>query len=192
MKFNMGCGSRKLPGFINVDAVAACSPDQVVDLEVTPWPWEDNCATEIHFIHSLEHMEADPKVFLAIVAETYRIASDGCLLQINVPHPRHDNFLGDPTHVRAITPKTLDLFDHLLCDRAVAAGAANTPLAHYIGVDFELVHTDTVVDEPFLSQHRSGALSLEALKLMVLTQFNIARELKMTLRARKPTRQLSL
>src|SRR3954452_15303504 len=104
MKFNMGCGRRKLEGYVNVDAVAASGADQVWDLEQTPWPWADGCAEEIRFIHSLEHMGADTKVFLAIIQETYRIAAPGCRVVIHVPHPRHDHFLGDPTHVRPVTP----------------------------------------------------------------------------------------
>jgi hypothetical protein len=185
MKFNMGCGAKKLPGFVNVDAVLACGPDEVIDLEKTPWPWPSDVATEIVFNHSLEHMGADPKVFMAIMSETWRIARDGCEVRINVPHPRHDNFIGDPTHVRAITPQMLGLFDRRLCDQVMALGGANTPLAHYLGVDFETTHTETVVDEPFLSQYRIGALSEEALRLMLRTQFNIAREFKITLRVRK-------
>jgi hypothetical protein len=189
MKYNMGCGSRKLPGFINVDAVAACSPDQVVDLEVTPWPWPDSCADEIRFIHSLEHMGAEPKVFLAIMSETYRIAADGCTVQIDVPHPRHDNFIGDPTHVRAITPQTLALFDYEVCTKALKLGAANTPLAHYLALDFETVHTDTVIDEPYFAQLRSGAISEADLKGLIRSSFNVVREYRFTLRVRKSARQ---
>jgi hypothetical protein len=186
MKFNMGCGARKLPGFVNVDAVAACSPDQVADLEATPWPWPESCADEIRFIHALEHMGGDPKVFLAIMSEIYRIAADGCRVQIDVPHPRHDNFLADPTHVRAITTQTLLLFDREMCDRAASAGAANTPLAHYLGVDFQLIHTDTVIDEPHFSQFKKGLLSEADVKRLVRSQFNVVRELRMTLKVRKP------
>lgn len=187
MKFNMGCGARKLPGFVNVDAVAACSPDQVVDLEVTPWPWPDGCAEEIRFIHSLEHMGGDPKVFLAIMSEIYRIAADGCTVQINVPHPRHDNFLGDPTHVRPITPKTLTLFDRKLCDKIVAEGGANTPFAHYLGVDFEVTHTATVVDEPYFGEFKRGELSEAELMRLVNSSFNVVSEYRFTLKVRKPT-----
>lgn len=185
MKFNMGCGARQLPGFVNVDAQAACSPDEIVDLERTPWPWPSDVAHEIHFIHSLEHMGADPKVFLAIMAETWRIAADGCLVQINVPHPRHDNFLGDPTHVRPITPQMLQLFDREACDVAQAAGGANTPFAHYLGIDLRLIQTTTAIDEPYFSEFQRGDLTREALDRLIASQFNVVRELKMTLRAVK-------
>src|SRR5437879_4750936 len=116
IKFNMGCGHRKLAGYVNVDAVAACEPDEVYDLESTPWPWADGCAEEIRFTHSLEHMGGDPKVFLAMMQELYRVSADGCTVQIDVPHPRHDNFIGDPTHVRPVTPQMLSLFDRSLND----------------------------------------------------------------------------
>ena len=51
---------------------------------MTPWP--DSCANEMRFIQSLEHMGADRKVFLAIMSETWRIAADGCAVQIDFPH----------------------------------------------------------------------------------------------------------
>ena len=39
MKLNLGCGNYKMNGFVNVDKFADCEPDEVVDLEVFPWPW---------------------------------------------------------------------------------------------------------------------------------------------------------
>src|SRR6185312_6059082 len=116
--------------------------------------WPSDVADEIQFIHSLEHMGGDPKVFLAIMSETWRIAADGCRVQINVPHPRHDNFIGDPTHVRPITAQMLQLFDREFCDRAQAASAPNTPFAHYLGVDFRVVGTTNVIAEPYFSQYQ--------------------------------------
>ena len=38
MKFNMGCGFKKLEGYVNVDKYPECSPDMQFDLEVLPWP----------------------------------------------------------------------------------------------------------------------------------------------------------
>ena len=75
-----------------------------------PWTFSDNEIEEIIFIHSLEHMGAQEDIFLNIVKEIYRICKSKAVVQINVPHPRHDNFLGDPSHVRAITPQLLTLF----------------------------------------------------------------------------------
>ncbi|WP_394764292.1 hypothetical protein [Phenylobacterium sp.] len=186
MKFNMGCGHRKLAGFINVDTSVLCEPDEVVDLEVLPWPWPDGCASEIRFIHSLEHMGQTPSGFLGIMCEIYRLATDGCEITIHVPHPRHDNFLNDPTHVRPITAGTLALFDKRLCENALALGGANTPLALMLGLDFETVATETALDEPYFTRLKSGVLSEADAYQLLLTQNNIARELRFVLRARKP------
>src|ERR1700761_187803 len=106
----MGSGLNRKPGYVNVDASAESEPDEVFDLEVTPWPWPDSCAEEVRFNHSLEHMGGDAKVFLAIMKELYRICAHGAIVDIHVPHPRHDYFIGDPTHVRIITTEVLRLF----------------------------------------------------------------------------------
>jgi hypothetical protein len=130
-------------------------------------------------------MEADAKVFLAMMQELYRVAADGCVVRIDVPHPRHDNFIGDPTHVRPITPQVLTLFDRRLNDEWKRLGGANTPLAHHTGVDFETVRSDVVVDEPYYGQFKRGELSRSDLQRLLHTSYNIAREFRITLRARK-------
>jgi predicted SAM-dependent methyltransferase len=185
MRFNMGCGHNRLDGWINVDASPVCQPDQVVDLETTPWPWDAGCASEIRFNHSLEHMGADARVFLEIMKEIYRIAAPDAVVHINVPHPRHDTFISDPTHVRIVTPDTLTLFDRRLNDEWQAKGAANTPLAHYTGVDFVIENVTLMLDEPFASDHRAGRLGQEMLNTLIRLQNNVAIEYQMRLRARK-------
>jgi predicted SAM-dependent methyltransferase len=104
MKLNMGCGQHKLPDYINVDTASECSPDVLFDLEQHPWPWESDSVDAVLFNHSLEHLGAEVGAFKTIMRELYRICRDGATVQINVPHPRHDDFIADPTHVRAITP----------------------------------------------------------------------------------------
>jgi hypothetical protein len=186
MKFNMGCGHNRKPGYVNVDASALCEPDEVWDLERTPWPWPDGCAEEVAFIHSLEHMGGEPKVFLAIMSELYRIAAPGCRVVIHVPHPRHDHFIGDPTHVRIITPDTLNLFDRAQNDAWRQSGSANTPLAYYAGVDFVVSETRTLLDEPYRSDMAQGRTTREAVMEALRSRNNVALEYQITLTARKP------
>jgi hypothetical protein len=185
MKFNMGCGLNKKPDCLNVDSSPESAADEVWDLEKTPWPWPSDCAEEVFFIHSLEHMGGDPKVFLAIMQELYRISRPGCRIHIHVPHPRHDNFLADPTHVRPVLPATLQLFDRRLNEIWRDKGFANTPLAFYLGVDFRLVDRKTMLDEPFATQFREGALSEAELRRMIQRENNVANEYRMTLEVRK-------
>ncbi len=44
----------------------------------------------------------------------YRVCRDGAVISISVPHPRHDDFINDPTHVRVVTPELLNLFNKKL------------------------------------------------------------------------------
>jgi tetratricopeptide (TPR) repeat protein len=185
LKFNMGCGRDKRPGYVNVDQSPACGPDQVLDLELTPWPWPDGCAGEVVFNHSLEHLGGDPKVFLAIMREIYRICRDGAVVHIHVPHPRHDDFLGDPTHVRAISPQVMSLFSKAENDRWAAMGASNTPLAHYLGVDFELTSSTVELDEPYRTRLARGQLSEEQVQTALREKNNVATEYRMALKVRK-------
>ena len=89
-------------GWVNVDSVQACFPDVLWDLETFPWPWPDDSIDEIILSQVLEHLGQLPNVYLRIIQELYRICKEGALIQISVPHPRHDHYLCDPTHVRPI------------------------------------------------------------------------------------------
>jgi hypothetical protein len=185
MRFNMGCGHNRLDGWRNVDASPICHPDEVVDLEQTPWPWADNCAAEIRFHHSLEHMGGDPKVFLALMQELYRIAAPDCVVRIDVPHPRHDNFLNDPTHVRPITPDLMRLFDREKNDQWQTQGLENTPLAHYLSVDFVLETVKIKLDQPWRADLEQGRITKAEVDRAVRLYNNVASDFYLVLRARK-------
>jgi hypothetical protein len=124
-------------------------------------------------------------VFLAIMREIYRICRDGAVVHIHVPHPRHDDFLGDPTHVRAISPQVMSLFSKAENDRWAAMGASNTPLAHYLGVDFELTSSTVELDEPYRTRLARGQLSEEQVQTALREKNNVATEYRMALKVRK-------
>lgn len=125
MKLNMGCGTNKRDGFINVDKCG--NPDVIWDLETFPWPWDDNSVTEVRFDNILEHLGQTSGVFLRIFQELYRICVNKALITIVVPHPRHNSFLCDPTHVRPIMPETLELFSK----KRILSGKNKMPQIHH-------------------------------------------------------------
>ena len=149
MKLNLGCGPKRMPGWVNVDKHASLGPDQVVDLERFPWPWPDSSADEVLLSHVLEHLGQAPEVFIGVMKELWRVCKAGAQARIHVPDARHENFLGDPTHVRPVTLDTLALFSQSFNRQTLADGAANTPLGMLHGIDFEILVHEAIYDEPW-------------------------------------------
>jgi SAM-dependent methyltransferase len=185
MKLNMGCGHRKLPGYVNVDVAAECSPDLICDLEQFPWPWASDSVDTVVFCHSLEHLGAQVEVFKGIMQELYRVCRPGATITIHVPHPRHDDFITDPTHVRAITPDTMALLSKKANEEWRAIGAANSPLATYWDVDFEIQRVDFSLAEPYHSRAASGELTHEQVFEFIQQRNNVVKEIRIALVAIK-------
>lgn len=157
----------------------------MVDLENIPWPFDDSCAEEVVLSHTLEHLGESRDDYLAIIKELYRVCKAGARVRIAVPHPRHDDFLQDPTHVRPILPAQFSLFSKRLNREWQEEGFANTPLAIYLDVDFEVEAVELMPDEPWLSRLRDGDITSDALAEMVSHQNNIVREIQIDLRVVK-------
>jgi hypothetical protein len=173
VKLNLGCGQNRMEGYVNTDRQPAAEPDVVMDLEEFPWPFDDDSVEEVVANHVLEHTGRDPNVFIGIMQELYRVCRAGALVRIAVPHPRHDNFIDDPTHVRAITPMTLQLFSRRNNLEWKERGGANSPLALYAEVDFELRDIQVIIDDKY-----KDAPDLEQL---VERSNNVATEYRMVL-----------
>ncbi len=186
MKLNLGCGMNRLSGWHNVDNSPASTPDELYDLEQTPWPWADSSADEMLFNHSLEHMGQDSKTFLSIIKEIYRVGRDGAIVRINVPHPRHDSYLHDPTHVRPITAEMLVAFDRTANEEWIRTKAANTPLGVYLGVDLAVTNATMVLEQPYRGQLQSGALKPEQISALARERNNVVVECRIELQVRKP------
>ena len=127
MKLNLGCGPKRLAGWVNVDKSPAFQPDAVVDLERFPWPWPDSSAEEVLLNHVLEHLGQSPDTFIGVMRELWRVCKPGAKVRVNVPDPRHESFLGDPTHVRPVTLDTLALFSQAFNRRTMGAFSRRPP-----------------------------------------------------------------
>ena len=79
---NFGSSGFNKEGYINVDVRTSVSPDVVHDLNVFPYPFEDNSVDHAQMIHALEHLD---KPF-QVMQELHRILRPGGTLYIAVPH----------------------------------------------------------------------------------------------------------
>lgn len=179
IKLNLGCGSNKKAGFVNVDQFG--DPDLRHNLEEFPWPWEDNSVAEIWMIHVLEHLGQSTAVYLRIIQELYRICAPGALIRIHVPHFRHDFFFADPTHVRVVTPLGLQLFSQRLNRHWQSVGASNSPLGIYLNVDFELKHNVVVPGQAWRRRHPDVQVNGEQLMQEAEIYNNMIEEFQMVL-----------
>ena len=179
MRLNLGCGTRKIPEWINVDKTAACEPDVLHDLETFPWPWEDDSVEEIALVHVLEHLNGGEEQYKRLWQEIYRICKPDAAVVVQCPHPRHEDFLNDPTHVRAVTPVQFSLFSREFNAECEEKGFANTQLGKYWGVDFDVTRVDYTPSDQYLEKNPAKRedtvwlLKQAAEKLNQIKQFTV-------------------
>ncbi len=91
-----------------LDINPLCNPDIVHDLNILPYPFEDNKFDEIHAYEVLEHcgQQGDFKFFFEQFNEFYRILKSNGIIYGSVP--KHDSIWtwSDPGHTRVLTKET--------------------------------------------------------------------------------------
>lgn len=106
----------------------------------------------------------------------YRVCKPDAGIRIVVPHPRHNDFLNDPTHVRIVTPELMSLFSKKNNLHWKEIKAANSPLALYHDVDFETINFRYTLSEPWKTDFENKAISNEDLSHILLCFNNVAKE----------------
>lgn len=184
LKLNLGSGQHPKPGYINVDRHAPA--DVIHDLEQLPWPWETSSVSEILMQHVLEHLGRSTESFLRIIQELYRVCRHGAMIHITVPHPRHDAFLSDPTHVRAILPETWELFSKEMNQMWKQKGFSNSPLALQLDVDFKLLQAAPDFAGPWKKRLDAGAMTRQQVAEAAMAYNNVVEQIRMDVQVIKP------
>lgn len=91
---HLGSGLKRMAGAVNVDLVAATNPDVVHDLDTRPWPFADDEFDEVIACDVIEHLDD----VVATMEEIHRVAADGAVLKVTVPHFSSANAFTDITH----------------------------------------------------------------------------------------------
>jgi predicted SAM-dependent methyltransferase len=183
LKLNLGSGKNPKPGYINVDKFG--EPDVLHDLEKFPWPWETNSVGEVVLNHVLEHLGETTAVYFGIIKELYRVCAPGARISITVPHPRHNDFLNDPTHVRIVTPEGLQLFSKASNAEWAARGFANSPLGLYLDVDFQVENVNYALDEAWFTQLTKNQITQSEISQAMSRYNNVVKSIHITVRVIK-------
>ena len=153
MKINLGSGYKRIEGFVNIDDDPLVKPDYLVDIENEKLPFDDNTVEEIRAHHILEHIGEG---FLHLMKELYRVCKPGAIIDIAVPHHRHENYFGDPTHRRPITVEMFKQFSKKYCDWHQEFHGSSSGFAPRLGVDFEVSHYEYSVEKDYLHLSQEG------------------------------------
>ncbi len=180
MKINIGSGIARIEGFLNVDSDSLCNPDYIVNLETDLLPFDDNTIEEVRAHNILEHIGPG---FFHLIKELYRVCKDGALIDIVVPHPFHDVFYGDLTHVRPITVQSLRQLSKTISDYEKDKFSNWSGHANILDVDFEIVRFEYDFDEEFIKRNKNTPH--EDIEWMIRSTNNAVKEIKVLMMVNK-------
>ena len=141
MKLHLGAGRDIRAGWINHDVADLQGIDVRHDLNLTPWPWEDQVFEEVEMLDVLEHLDSTISTF----EQLYRIMRRGGILRVRVPHWNHSCAYIDPTHVRAFHSHSFHFFDD--------TKSYGKDRSYYSSIRFRVIRESLVIvpGEPFFS-----------------------------------------
>lgn len=150
MELLIGCGNRRekvlhRPGkeewtdLVTLDIDPRAKPDVLHDLDVLPYPFEDDQFSEIHASEVLEHCgrQGDWRFFFGQFYEFWRILKPGGVLCASCPSVTSRWAWGDPGHTRVIQPESLIFLSQKNYEAEVGK-TAMTDYRHVWSGDFEI------------------------------------------------------
>jgi len=176
MKLNIGAGDVKLIDFVTIDYDKKTNPDYQLDVEKDIFPFEDDTVETVVAHHLFEHLGEG---YFHCLKEIYRVCQHGAIIDVRVPHPRHDSFLADPTHRRPITVVGLQLFSKKFNQHCREYSYASSRLGDYFDVDFEVLDYRYIPDDGAVQ--RLGSLSQQEIEVYANEHNNIISEIHIKL-----------
>ena len=192
LKLNLGCGDKKINGYLNIDNSKFVDPDYLMDLENVPYPFKSNTVIEIRMKSVLEHLAPSPKKFFSILQEIYRICKHQAKIYIESPYPFHRWQIVDFTHQRPIHVEGLRMLDKEHCQKYIDIGSAKTPLAFMYDIDFRVKKFKYSIDPDAKKHIRNVLGEYDPKKIESYTHLftNVMATQAITLEVNKPsTRQ---
>jgi len=109
MRLNLGCGAYPESDSINHDRFFhSLYVDVAWDLNILPWPWEDEQFSGIIAKAVLEHLDHN---LVVSINECWRILEPGGTLYMKLPAWDNEVSYQDPTHKWFFSPRVFEYFD---------------------------------------------------------------------------------
>jgi SAM-dependent methyltransferase len=105
LSIDVGCGAKKRPGYVGVDALPVEGVDHVLDLASQPLPFADQSVGQIFSSHCIEHVH-EP---LPLLRELTRVSSHGARIELWAPYSWH----GDAHFYSHVSPFNERQFLHM-------------------------------------------------------------------------------
>ena len=187
-RLNLGCGLKKFDGYLNVDSSELVKPDEVVDLNVTPWPWRDNEFGHIVAKDILEHLGDTPDDFIKIMKEMYRVSDNGAVWEVQVPHWRCDVALDDPTHKRLLTLGSFMLLNQKKMFERLKEDNSDSLLSFENDIDLEVCDVNFDYLPHWKERLKKGEITEDDLNYALNTFNNVALSMRVLIQVNKPGR----
>jgi len=187
-RLNLGCGLKKFDGYLNVDSSELVKPDQVVDLNVTPWPWKDNEFGHIVAKDILEHLGDTPDDFIKIMKEMYRVSDNGAVWEVQVPHWRCDIALDDVTHKRSLTLGSFMLLNQKKMFERLKEDNSDSLLSFEHDIDLEVCDVNFDYLPHWKERLKKGEITEDDLNYALNTFNNVALSMRVLIQVNKPGR----
>jgi len=166
MKLNLGCGIKKLDGFVGVDNIKTEVVDIVHSLNVFPYPFESGSVAEILMDNVLEHLDD----VIRVMEELYRICAKDAIIRIKVPYFKSNSAYTDPTHKHFFTETSFKYF------------TKDNPLNFYSPARFEIIKVDLINHTEYKDAKHIWRNLLPFKKILNYFLFNIYDEISFELR----------
>jgi len=102
MKLHLGCGPKKIEGFVNIDIYETDATDLICDIKDLHTKFEKNSVDYIYACHVLEHFSRHE--YKDVLSTLLDLLAPGGMLRISVPDfeglIRHYNETGDLSEIR--------------------------------------------------------------------------------------------
>lgn len=154
-----GADKFDLSALVTLDIDPGCCPDVIHDLNILPYPFNDNQFKEIHAYDVLEHTgtQGDWRFFFDQFTEFWRILKPAGRIFMSFPTPQSIWAFGDPGHTRVLT-KDVFVFLNQASYESHVGKTSMTDYRHYYKSDFRLIHMEVTEDS------ETQIIVLEAIK----------------------------